>query len=511
MAAMMTVAFTPASAPAQPDGAQDSARSTLLRLAREIRVLGPGEFVYGFRDNRDLPTRDRELLRELATAVEGRRWSVREVRALLGHGDAKVRTLALIALYGREDPQLLPDMFRLAGDQAVTFPTLLPFSTVSFVADPPLTPDRLREQKVGDFSIMMLRAYLERGGYFGNPLDGDEQRGFVNYWKAHAGRSSSAGWWSVRLARAGHATSPTPPQRYSAISALRAEIDKLPEAERTYVLLWLHGDEGSDRLASEDELVGLAQRLGPDALIDVLKRRIRSDDPDLQPRRSNNWPYDRMCLFVMQHAVTLLRPPDAQTLLDEEAFQLTLTGTVDPLRTPWWAIAAADLRPENAVEILTRARARFAGEYDLPHRLELTEAMWRLGGESQLPSVVDWYYRELTQPRFNNGGVARSMGRLLSTPGRQGRLLAKAFIEDSRFNTLNWKSLEVLVKAMNTWSGRAIVSAEDIERVYSPIGTDFFDADRVKALEQYPEEVGSLVQSLERWRQALRDNLEVLQ
>ena len=64
---------------------------------------------------------------------------------------------------------------------------------------------------------------------------------------------------------------------------------------------------------------------------------------------------------------------------------------------------------------------------------------------------------------------------------------------------------------MNTWSERAIVSAEDIERVYSPIGTDFFDADRVKALEQYPEEVGSLVQSLERWRQALRDNLEVLQ
>ncbi len=472
-------------------------------------MLGPGEFIYGFRDNRSLPARDRELLRELAAAFESRRWGVNTLRALLAHDDARVRTLALVALYDREDPRLLPDIFRLVGDEAPTFPALLPDSR-AWLTDPPLGPERLREQTVGGLANAMLRPHLESAGYSGDALGRDGQDGFANYWKTRAGRSSSAGWWSVRLARAGHATSPTPQERYRAIRSLRAEIDELPEPDHTHVLLWLHGDAGSDVLVSEGELVGLTQRLGPDNLIDILRRRIRSDDPDLQARESR-WPHDRMRLFVMQHATALLRPGDAQVLLDQEAAELALPGFAGPLHTPWWAIASADLRPADAVGILTRARDRFMGQYDLPKRLELTEALWRLGGDSQAQAVVDWYYRELTRPQLNNGGVARTMDFLLRTAGRDNRLLARTFIEDSRFDTLNWKSLEVLVKAMNDWSGTAIVSADDMARVYSPIGTDFFDVDRIKALEQYPNEVGALVQSMARWRRALRDNIGIVQ
>ena len=375
-----------------------SARIAFEHLSSEIRVLGPGEFIYGFREGRALPARDEALLRELSRLLESRRWAAPELRALLSHPDPRVRTLALIGLYDLEDPQLLPDIFRSVNDDAVTFPALQPYSLTTF-GDPVLTPDRLRSQTVGEVAAAILKVYMETGGYSYGPFGQGEQPGFAEYWKARANRSSTAGWWSVRLARAGHATSPTPESRSGAIRALRADIDRLREPERTYVLLWLHGDFGSDALVAESELIGLVQRLGAEALLDLLRRRIRIDDPDLQPRRSGIWPYARMSLFVLQHARDLLRPIDAQALLDQERLEPMVTQQgLEPLRSPWWAIAAAELRRPDAVPILTSARGRFNGEYDVPQRMELTEALWRLEGESHISTVVDWYTATLRDP-----------------------------------------------------------------------------------------------------------------
>ena len=142
--------------------------------------------------------------------------------------------------------------------------------------------------------------------------------------------------------------------------------------------------------------------------------------------------------------------------------------------------------------------------------MELTEALWRLGGEPHVLSVVDWFYSDLGRAQLNNGGVAGTMDGLLRTPARQNRVLARAFIEDPRLDTLNWKSLEVLAKAMNGWIERAVVPPADFETVYSPLGIDFFDHDRATALQQYPKEIGSLVDSLARWRRAMRDNVALL-
>src|SRR5438445_7933365 len=56
---------------------------------------------------------------------------------------------------------------------------------------------------------------------------------------------------------------------------------------------------GSDVLVPHEELVRLLKDRGPDSLMDLLKRNIRSNDPDLQPRHS---PYGRMCIFILQNS-----------------------------------------------------------------------------------------------------------------------------------------------------------------------------------------------------------------
>jgi hypothetical protein len=508
LALVATCSLSWAVAGQQPARAEPVA-AVFERLSKTIVVLGPDDFLWGFRERWSMiPRRELAPVREFSEYVKDGRWKATDLLPLLAHSDAKVRTLALVALYGLEDPRVLPDIFPSTQDDATTFSAMVP--RADFLAgDGALTPDRVRSQTVGEIATAILNTYMESGGYFYGPSGLRGQPGFPQYWKAHALRSSSAGWWKVRLARAALGSSPTPQEQYSAIRHLRAEIDRLPQPERTYVLLWLNGENGSAILVSEEELVGFAQRLGPDALIDILTRAIRSDDPDLQPSPNNNGPYARMCLFVLQHAKPLLRREDAQALLDRDAWErdYQARGIVDPLISPWWAIAAAELNEKDALAILTSAHGRFSTEYDGFRRLELAKALWRLLGEPHTASVANWFYAELPLPHLYTWGMSGTLDALLRTGGRRNTLLAQAIIEDSRFDTMNWKSLEVLARMMNSWNEKEIVAPTELDAAWSPMGIDFFDSDRPAALRQYPKETRELLERLAEWRRAMRESL----
>jgi len=97
--------------------------------------------------------------------------------------------------------------------------------------------------------------------------------------------------------------------------------------------------------------------------------------------------------------------------------------------------------------------------------------------------------------------------KMLRTSGRRNEILARTLIEDARFDELNWKSLEVLAKEVNLWTGQEVVAAKEMESAWSPLGFDFFMSEKAKALEQFPKEVGELTATLSRWRAALRASL----
>jgi hypothetical protein len=169
-------------------------------------------------------------------------------------------------------------------------------------------------------------------------LEDDQQRGY------------SAAWFRLKLARASQGTSPIPPDRISRIREVRRQIDLVPQPDRAWILLSLHGDTGgvTNPLVSESELVAQLKSLGHEAMLRLLRKETVSADRSLRPEPANNYAHPGT-LFVLRHARELLRTEDADFLLAREQRE----------RLEWWAIAAAELRPANSESILTAAWLRF--------------------------------------------------------------------------------------------------------------------------------------------------------
>ena len=485
-------------------GQPGATRTAFEQMARTITVLGADDFLSGFRENSHLPPDVRARNAAFARFLEEKRPPAASLLPLLRHPDAKVRTLALVALYDLEDPSLLPRVLPLVDDGAATFPAAERHA-MAYVPGVSAGPARTRPQTVGEIATAILNVYLQSGGYNYGPRGQNEEPGFEQYWKERGARASCAGWWAVRLARAGHSTTPTPKDRYGAIRTLRSRMDALREPDRTFTLLMLHGEPGADVLISDADLVAALAALGPKPILDLLQRRIATDDPDLQPSpRNRNSRSGAMRTFVLQHAGALLRPGDAKALLDQETWERDFQQhhVTDPLIGPWWAIGAAQLDRSAAPAILRDAHGRFQGRFDGEAQLELALALWTLGGDEQAGTVADWVYRELDR---HMGMEAHFVARLLETGGRaRGLVLARALAADRRFDDLNWKSLEALVRAINSWKARPIVLQEELEAAWSPLGVDFFMQDRAASLEKYPRAVGALLQRLAEWRARVR-------
>jgi hypothetical protein len=145
---------------------EDQVRADLEQMAAELPYLAlrsalydrPHYFVVAEPQKKE--THDRILKRIGAT-----HYSKQALWELLTHADPKVRTLALVALYSREDATVLPAIVDLVGDTARTFdgrPKRAPLPPgVAWGVGPPE-----RVQEVDDFARAMLRLYLEPAGFY---------------------------------------------------------------------------------------------------------------------------------------------------------------------------------------------------------------------------------------------------------------------------------------------------------------------------------------------------------
>ena len=189
-AALVAACLWSSTAAAQQPDRGEAAAATFERLSKAIAVFGPDDFLFGFRERPLIPRAEQQPLREFAKYLDDHRSTSAEYLSLVTHADARVRTLALIALYDLEDPHFLPAIFRSVQDPAPTFPAMVP--RAQFVAaDSRLTPDRISPQTVGEIATAILNVYLRSGGFFYGPTGLRGQPGFQEYWQAHAGRQSA--------------------------------------------------------------------------------------------------------------------------------------------------------------------------------------------------------------------------------------------------------------------------------------------------------------------------------
>lgn len=394
--------------------------------------------------------------REVMRQVKSRRFSQPALLELLRHRDPKIRTLALVALLDREDPNLLLRFVDLAYDTARTFDGH-PKLSEEWLRFTGIGPPK-REQTVGHIASRMAGLYLAPAGYVYG-IDNRSAPDFDSYWRSHEGREYCAGWFLVQLTRASRGRSPTPPERVEKIRAVRNRVDLLPADDRAWTLLWLSSHDAGRLLVSETELTEAALGLGPDKLLRMLQKRIPSDDPDVQSRPGNNWKYHSMMRWVLQRAATLLRPDQAQALLACEQWErdYQLHRITDPLLTAWFAIAAAELQPKNATEWLQAALPRFQESYQSNERADLAAAIWRLQGPAQLPFVTNWFFRERAEPQAYPNGPAHFLGNVWEKPHPQQRQLIATIIRDPRLDKLDIQAIVALMRIVNEWLPQHLV------------------------------------------------------
>ncbi len=444
---------------------------------------------------------------QILEKVSDRSLSEEALVELLTHQDPKVRTLALVALYDREDPSLLPEFVKICSDDAVTFqghPELSKlWLEMSGVGPPPV------HQTVGDFATKMIAFYMESSGVSG-PVMSTDNNGFDAYWKRRKDRTHCAGWFYLKTMRAIRGTGPVRDPNNPRIEKVRTEINQLPADEKAWAYLWLNDRGFLYRvLITDTEVLNLCRTLGRDKLMLMLQKEIPSDDPDLQPGNGIAYRYKDMQKFVLRHAEELLNHEDSALLLACEQAEKSYpkSHSREPTISPWWAVAAAKLDPENASGILRDAMTRFQGEFDLRELAHLYVALWQLGDPEDKAFVWEWFYQEILKTRSSS-----HRGYFIShiEDEEDGSIALAEIIQDERFDSLDWDTVEDMAWAVNKFTPTPIIPYAEIGAVRHPLGKDQYHWAKTQALEEYPEETRILENHLRELRVQLRACVPVI-
>ena len=73
--------------------------------------------------------------------------------------------------------------------------------------------------------------------------------------------------------------------------------------------------KSSTELVPPDELTLVAKRLGPERLMELLRGKSPTDDPDFVIRKQGGFKYRAAIRYILKNREDLLRPTDADELL----------------------------------------------------------------------------------------------------------------------------------------------------------------------------------------------------
>lgn len=417
-----------------------------------------------------------QLLRDLGSLSGDRE----ALAALLKNPDPEVRTLALGAIFQREDGRDLPLIASLLNDSAATLPDLhdsidsrggaLP---LSFYQSP---------QTVGDVAEAMLAFWcLPEDSLQTTVTSGD----FAQYWSKHAGRRVSASWFKVKMDRATRKTTPIElDYQQPEIDRVLAEMQALPEPYRAWVQLYILAPEGwyqypeswvqngpHDEVVTDDQLLPMICRLDPDSLLRFLQGKPVSDDPDLLMNRDDPR-FRRMRDFILRYADRLLRAQDADVVLAAGYVEKN-SGRISDA----WGIGAASLQPRRAGGILHNLLDREPRDNWIDDQSDIVAgSLWRICGPSELDFLVNWFYTAKKQQVF--------LLQAETAHRSDTNLLLAALVKDPRFDQTGVESLAEMLVLANAGRPNPLVKEADI-------GAGYFDRAAASA-------------TLSKWRNLLR-------
>jgi hypothetical protein len=420
----------------------------------ENRQLWGRGFLNGSQNGlRDLLTEQAVLADELVILSR----NPQAMRQRLKDPDARIRTVALGALFIREDPQDLPSIAVLMTDQAQTIPDL--HNSMNAMGPGPLSAME-RPQTVGEVARAMVQFYLDaahirvvgKGSSWATP--DDMHAAFESYWSDRSDRKYCASWFLVKLERATRRTEPTQPEYSRAINAVLAQIAVLPSPEQEWTIFFVvNGGSlpAAHYLVSDTALLQAAKTIGPDALMNFLQFKSFSTDPDLRfsdvPSDPRNEIFLPIAWFVLAHAPQLLRSKDASTLRGDTFTEWHRFHS----QTGAWLAAADSL---DAVENYSRGVAELKADIarfpiienwsDEGQQITLALTLWRLSGAKEADFLTSWFY---TLSRVENPSFSEGFLRSVEAEHRADtRDFLKAIVADKRFETTNWSVLVQLMK-----------------------------------------------------------------
>ncbi len=432
------------------------------------------------------------------------RHSTANLLPLLKNKDAKVRTLALAALYAKEDPKLLPQLASMVDDHEKTYPEPIMIALRS----PSNALPPMQEKTVGQIADAIVRFYMEAAGFYYGVKGSGQEPGFSQYWEQRKDRKYCASWFAVKLRRASTGTSPTDKTRADKIGSVRGQIDKISGADRDWILLWLQTENGFDLLANKTDINNALKRLGPDNLAKMLQRKIPTTDFDLKMRKSNDFPYKSLMLCVLRHAATHLRRDQVDMLLAcdrwERAYQEHHIS--DPLIGPNFAIAAAQLDPTRATELLKNELARLDEDFYGYQKAELAEALWQSAGLKETAFLLNCFYD--SSSFYKKGQYSHFRPEWLKTIGRgenERKHLLKTLIYDPRFAKFaDCSGLQTLIEVTTKLNGKPTADAAHTDHPWHPLGVDNCCVNLAAATKQYPKETNDLLDVMAKWRRELQ-------
>jgi len=421
---------------------------------------------------------------------------------LVNHPVAEVRTLALGALFLREDPQDLPFIAALIADNAPTFPAIHD-SANSMPGESPMIEIEA-SQTVGQVAQAMIAVYLDaahaevnvpetdpttglpvpEGGKKSHPYSRDDDRGltpnelkdvFDSYWEERRERKNCASWFLVKLERATRSTSPLQQEYDRDIRKVVSEINALAPEDRAWTELFVRSAAFADPevLIPDESLIRSLKSVGPDRLIGFLQHRRVTSDPDLwfgELGSADTVVFRVMIHLILGHAGELLRPQDAQSLLkceeqEHKASSLNLLGV-----SPWWAIAAAELVNNDASaeadKIIDAALQRYPLDAILGGRDQsaLMGALWRMRGINEKERLVGWFYDAMLRVLRESAddGPHDFLGEVAGAKRPDTKALLAAIVADPRFDQTDWLVIKDLLEMSNDDPLHPLVSIEEI-------------------------------------------------
>lgn len=301
---------------------------------------------------------------------------------LLSDPSPRIRTLALELLFRKRRPQFLPLIAGLAGDNDTSFEHIVLFN---FRANGP--PDSKREpQSVAAFATRMLSFYGVRGS-------------FPEFWAARKDLPYWFDWLRSQLITTGGQSSPNP-GLWQRLAPFRKMIDGFPEIDRNLYRIWLQTEYREPAIATNSDLAEAVRQLGRENVLKLLEGAPPSKDPDLQPSW-NPEKYRYAARVVLKYAGTILQPSDATRIaatVDRERARVKTHPIPETFISPAYAVIQAQLKPDNASEILHREIDFETGKWSGAARGELAGALLRFRGAEEREWLHDFFYNEPISP-----------------------------------------------------------------------------------------------------------------